>query len=103
MQHRAGGYSGRACVAGSCAQPPRGVQRKKRIGEQQADDAPGRDDREVAPLDPESAPGRDVGVEERLEEVADREGVGEVDDAVGQLVVGDEDAGEEVERQRAGR
>ena len=41
-----------------------------------------------------------VGVEEGEEEMADREDVGEVDDPARQLVVGDEDAGEEVERQQ---
>ena len=67
--------------------------------EQSPGDAPDRDHREVVPGDSRAA-GRHVGVEERVEEMADREDVGEVDDAVRQLVFGDEDAGEEVERQQ---
>src|SRR6201999_830950 len=64
----------------------------------EAAEAPDRDDQEVSPVDRVGAAG-DVGVEEGEEEVADREDVGEVDDPARQLVVGDEDAGEEVERQ----
>src|SRR5215475_2291749 len=70
--------------------------------EKEAGDSPGRDDRQVAPLQCRPrAPGV-IDVEEGLEEVADREEVGEMDDAAGQLIVGDEDAGEEVERQQQG-
>src|SRR6201999_3834903 len=68
-------------------------------GQEQPAEAPDRDDEEVPPVDRMGAAG-DVGVEEGEEEVADREDVGEVDDPARQLVVGDEDAGEEVERQQ---
>ena len=47
--------------------------------EEEAGDAPDRDDRQVAPADLGAAADGDVGVEEGLEEVADREEVGEVD------------------------
>src|SRR3954470_4458288 len=67
--------------------------------EEEAGYAPEGDDGEVVPGDGGAA-GGDVGVEEGVEEVADREEVGEGDDAVGELVFGDEDAGEEVERQQ---
>src|SRR6201985_3710094 len=66
--------------------------------QEQPAEAPDRDHEEVSPVDRVGAAGH-VGVEEGEEEVADREDVGEVDDPARQLVVGDEDAGEEVERQ----
>src|ERR1700744_2464130 len=67
-------------------------------GPEEPADPPDRDDEEVPPVDRVGAAGH-VGVEEGEEEVADGEDVGEVDDPARQLVVGDEDAGEEVERQ----
>src|ERR1700753_4065485 len=67
--------------------------------QEQSAEAPDRDDQEVSPVERVGAAGH-VGVEEGEEEVADREDVGEVDDPARQLVVGDEDAGEEVERQQ---
>src|ERR1700744_2431399 len=67
-------------------------------GQEQPAEAPDRDDQEVPPVDRVGAAGH-VGVEEGEEEVADREDVGEGDDAARELVVGDEDAAEEVERQ----
>lgn len=67
--------------------------------QEQPAEAPDRDDQEVSPVDRVGAAGH-VGVEEGEEEVADREDVGEVDDPARQLVVGDEDAGQEVERQQ---
>src|ERR1700759_2203265 len=68
-------------------------------GQEQPAEGPDRDDEEVPPVDRVGAAGH-VGVEEGEEEVADREDVGEVDDPARQLVVGDEDAAEEVERQQ---
>src|ERR1700742_3936512 len=67
-------------------------------GQEQPTEAPDRNDQEVSPVERVGTAGH-VGVEEGEEEVADREDVGEVDDPARQLVVGDEDAGEEVERQ----
>ena len=67
--------------------------------QQQPRHPPEGDDREVVPGD-RRAPDRDVGIEERVEEVADRKQVGELDDTARQLVFGDEHPGEEVERQQ---
>src|SRR5689334_24259187 len=67
--------------------------------EQQAGDAPERDDCQVSPLQAAAAAWV-IDVEEGLEEVTNRKEVGEVDDPTGQLIVGDEDPGEEVERQQ---
>ena len=80
-------------------QPRRGVQRKKRI----ASSRPATPQIATTARSPQASAGAaagHVGVEEGLEEVADREEVGEVEDPAGELVVGDEDAGEEVERQQ---
>src|ERR1700753_3122617 len=67
--------------------------------QEQPAETPDRDDEEGSPVDRVGAAGH-VGVEEGEEEVADREDVGEVDDPARQLVVGDEDTGEEIERQQ---
>src|ERR1700742_3206860 len=66
--------------------------------EEEAADPPDRHHQQMVPVQCVGAAGH-VGVEEGEEEVADREDVGEVDDSARQLVVGDKDAGEEVEGQ----
>ena len=101
VQHRAGGYTRRG--AGKSVRPGSAAARgpaEEADREQQAGDAPDRRRPPGCPTRaPEPPPGH-VGGEEGLEEVPDREVVGEVDDAARDLVVGDEDAGEEVERQQ---
>ena len=86
------------------AYPARLTPRSPAEGAQRDDEAeqpPCGDHGEVAQLEPALRGGRIQGGEERLEEVADREHVGDVQDAVWDLALRDEDAGEEVEREDA--
>src|SRR5882757_8483486 len=59
--------------------------------DEQAEDAPRRHDGQVSPLESGAGRVRIPGREHRLEEVADGECVGEVDDTVGKLILGNED------------
>ena len=82
VQHRGGRLYGRATrqVGRWPAQPPRGVQRKKRI----ASSRPATPQIATTARLPQSSAGAaagHVGVEEGLEEVADREGSAKCDDA----------------------
>src|SRR5262245_2123771 len=78
--------------------PPR-LPAKEPECDEQPEDAPGGDDGQMAELEPRAGRVRVPGGEHGLEEVADREDVGEGEDAVRDLVLGDEDTGQEVERQ----
>ena len=82
------------------AQLSRGVQRKKSAAMMRPADAPAGHDREVSPLEPDPGRIRVEGVEERLEEMPEREQVREVQHPVGDLALGMKIPGDEVERQR---
>src|ERR1044072_965311 len=106
-QRRAGRPSGRALrltrIAWSMqrSSAPARSPAEETDREEETDHAPDRDHHEVIPGDGGAVAGN-VGVEESLEEWSDREVIGEVDDPGGQLIIGNEDTGEEVERQQQG-